>query len=473
MTANYWTVICPEKSAPGLWRTWLNEKCVAIGWPPSHNQLFGPTAKDNWRRARERALRVKPGDIVIPYLLPYLVGTPGRVTEIKIKDEDWNPTVAQGGYAKKPNQADLGRRINVEWLVDGMPDQAHIAVVPSSLRTAGGESKQTIEFVRPKRRQRILSIIKDTSNWVLYRESDANQTETPPSERAPKNGRALDARFGAEKLYIKRAREAFPILVRQAQARKKIFYSDLAKEMGMRNPRNLNYVLGFIGRSVLALAKKWKTDIPPIQCVAVNKSTGIPGEGIGWFVSDFKDFKKRSREERRQIVEIELIKVFNFSKWGRVLGAFGLQTVKASPSISALKAKAAAQTGVGEREDHRKLKEYVAAHPEILGLSGFSSGKTEFAFPSADRIDVMFNQGRLWVGIEIKGPSSDDADLLRGVFQCVKYLALLEANMKSELQTGNARVILVSARPLPEPVNQLKTILGIEVLEGIKAAGQA
>jgi alkylated DNA nucleotide flippase Atl1 len=49
--------------------------------------------------------------------------------------------------------------------------------------------------------------------------------------------------LNGEKLYQKRAKTALPYLVRQAKAGQKIYYSDLAKEIGMPNPRNLNYVL--------------------------------------------------------------------------------------------------------------------------------------------------------------------------------------------------------------------------------------
>ncbi len=86
------------------------------------------------------------------------------------------------------------------------------------------------------------------------------------------------------KAYQVRAREALPLLVRQAEAGAPIFYSDLAEELGMPNPRNLNYVLGSIGQSLELLSKVWKVKVPPIQCLVVNKSTGLPGEGIGWFL---------------------------------------------------------------------------------------------------------------------------------------------------------------------------------------------
>ena len=105
----------------------------------------------------------------------------------------------------------------------------------------------------------------------------------------------------------------------------------------------------------------------------------------------------------------------------------------------------------------------------LSGLSGFEKGRTEFPFPSADRIDVMFKQGKQWVGVEIKGPSSDDADLVREVSsKCVKYIALLEANIKSDLKKDHARVLMVSARKLSGPLKQLKSILGVEVWDGVR-----
>src|SRR4051794_25528921 len=89
--------------------------------------------------------------------------------------------------------------------------------------------------------------------------------------------------FG-DKLYQQRARAAFPLLVRQAEAATPIFYSALAEELGMPNARNLNYVLGCVGRAMEHLSKQWKEKVPPIQCLVVNKRTGLPGEGVGWFL---------------------------------------------------------------------------------------------------------------------------------------------------------------------------------------------
>jgi hypothetical protein len=282
-------------------------------------------------------------------------------------------------------------------------------------------------------------------------------------QKLPANSSVLSG----DALYLQRARKALPILVRQALAGQTIFYSDLADELGMANPRNLNHVLGAVGKAIQELGFRWKERVPPLQCLVVNKNTGMPGEGIGWFVSDLKDFKHRTREEKKQIVLIELTKVFNYSKWEKVLGAFQLKPLANESTTANLIAKARGGGGVGECEDHRKLKQYVATNPKVIGLSGLGKGETEYCFPSADRIDIVFRNRERWVGVEVKGPSSPDADLVRGLFQTVKYIALREAELKSECRKGQAEVILVLSRRLPAHLKQLKNLLAVNVVDGV------
>ncbi len=101
--------------------------------------------------------------------------------------------------------------------------------------------------------------------------------------------------LSGDKLYQQRARAVLPVLVRQAKATQKIYYGDLAAEVSIPNPRNLNYPLGSIGNALKSLSKKWAIKIPQIQCIVVNKGSELPGEGIGWFI-DKKDFNKRIKK---------------------------------------------------------------------------------------------------------------------------------------------------------------------------------
>ena len=118
--------------------------------------------------------------------------------------------------------------------------------------------------------------------------------------------------IAGEALYQARARFAFPLLVRQAEVGKPITYSDLAEELGIPNARNLNYVLGSIGRTIENLSKAWKEKIPPIQCLVVKKNTGIPGEGVGPFVPQWGDFAALPRRRQREIVAVAHAQIFAY-----------------------------------------------------------------------------------------------------------------------------------------------------------------
>lgn len=266
-------------------------------------------------------------------------------------------------------------------------------------------------------------------------------------------------------MYQERARAALPLLVRQAQAGNPIFYSDLATELGMPNPRNLNYVLGSIGRAITELSKVWGIKVPPIQCLVFNKATGLPGDGIGWFVVKKEEYSKLPKRQQRTIVEAELQHVYAFPKWTQVLDA--LQLKPALNDFTQLVKAAALRGGGGEGVKHQKLKEFVAANPQIVGLPASThQGVQEFPLPSGDSIDVMF-QNKDWVAVEVKSEISQTPDILRGLFQCVKYRAVIEAVQATQSLPQNARALLVLEGALPKELLPIKNLLGIEVFEHV------
>jgi hypothetical protein len=269
-----------------------------------------------------------------------------------------------------------------------------------------------------------------------------------------------------DKLYQERARAALPLLVRQAGAAKPIFYSALAEELGMPNPRNLNYVLGCIGQTMVRLSKQWKSKVPPIQCLVINKATGMPGEGIGWFLIAKEDFGKLPLRRRREIVQAELQHIYAYPHWNEVLAELELDS--SSTDFTNEIAKASRVCGGGESPEHKRLKEFVANNPTAIGLSKtMPVGEMEFRLPSGDCLDVSFRSRKTWVAAEVKSCVSDEADLVRGVFQCVKYQAVLDALLLSESKSVDARAILVLEEKLPESLHPLCNLLGIEVVDGI------
>lgn len=274
------------------------------------------------------------------------------------------------------------------------------------------------------------------------------------------------------KLYHERARKALPLLVRQAEAGQTVAYSDLAAELEMPNARNLNFVLGSVGETLLELGRTWSQRVPPIQCLVVNKETGLPGEGVAWFLVDKADYAKLSRSQKRAVVKAELSQISAYPGWRKVLAALQLQPV--AQDYGPLLAQAAAFRSGGESEEHRRLKEYVAAHPQVVGLAATRPpAATEVALPSGDALDVSFRSSDEWVAVEVKSHLSPIADVVRGIYQCVKYRAVMEATLAADGRVAGVRAVLVLQSKLPSALVPLRNTLGVEVVEDVSPPADA
>lgn len=273
--------------------------------------------------------------------------------------------------------------------------------------------------------------------------------------------------FG-DKLYQERARAALPLLVRQAEAATPIFYSSLARELGMPNPRNLNYVLGCVGQTLEHLQRVKNESIPPIQCLVVNMATGLPGEGIGWFVVKKEDFSRLPLKRRREVVQAELQRVYAYSKWRELLLELDLEPLEAD--FKGIVRAASDFCGGGEGEEHKRLKEFVARNPASIGLPATTpAGDTELPLASGDCLDVSFRTKSVWIAAEIKSTISNPADITRGIFQCVKYRAVLDATLLAQRRPQNSRAILVLGGPMPSDLLPLANMLGVEFVQNVAA----
>lgn len=267
------------------------------------------------------------------------------------------------------------------------------------------------------------------------------------------------------KLYQQRAKLALPLLVARAKAHSTFTYGQLARQIGMPNPRNLNHVLGAIGHELQGLSREWKEEVPPIQCIVINKTKKTPGRGIGFYMP-VAQFKQLTPLAKKQVLQMLHIRIWDYQKWDTVLKHFRLTAASPDKEIEEITQKARYGKAGGEGDDHRLLKEYIAKSPYVLGLPK-ASAMIEYGFPSGDEIDVMFKYQDQWTGVEVKGAASEDADILRGIFQCVKYQALIEADQKLQHLTVNSRVILVLGGTLPASLRDLVELLEIDIRDGI------
>jgi hypothetical protein len=123
----------------------------------------------------------------------------------------------------------------------------------------------------------------------------------------------------------------------------------------------------------------------------------------------------------------------------------------------------------GEGERHKAIKEYVEKHPEAIGVKNVLYRETEHVLLSGDRLDVYFELStREHVAVEVKPKSSGDDDILRGIFQCVKYKAVLDAEDIAHNTTPNNNSLLVIEGTLSKSNKRVIDTLGIKVIENLK-----
>ena len=119
-------------------------------------------------------------------------------------------------------------------------------------------------------------------------------------------------------------------------------------------------------------------------------------------------------------------------------------------------------------EQHKKLKLYVKNNPKSIGvkLNGIKS-ETEKGLPSGDSIDVFFENKQHWIGVEVKSEISDELDILRGLYQCVKYHAVMESYLSVLNLQRDVKVVLALGCELPGSLVSVRNTLGVEVVENI------
>ena len=270
------------------------------------------------------------------------------------------------------------------------------------------------------------------------------------------------------------ARNGFPILVEYARDRREITYGGWNDEivrrgLGSHYPARLyGLPAGEIGKACEEYARATGTSVPPINLMVVNKETRLPGNGAhNYFIRFCSDYLERdvrpdqlSTSERRALIEHAQKEIFDFPSWGDVLTACGLTETTALPSKP--KRRQPQKTGWNtgpESEQHKCLKRLVADNPAWVGLKAEKKGEQEHPLWSGDRIDVYFE--RVAVGIEVKAADAGFDEIHRGIFQCVKYKAVMQAQQIHDRQIPTADCLLALGGALPKELREVADLLKV------------
>ena len=249
------------------------------------------------------------------------------------------------------------------------------------------------------------------------------------------------------------AKKAMPALVnfaesrRFAESQRRLTYTDLAELLlgDKKFAYPLMAALGRLGEALKSLSKaeaKKFGKIPPIQLLVCGKRTDRPGNlSLGWLGIRKSLADRMSEQELDSVVRVAHQSVFSYTRWQEVLKALDLQPITLKlPELGKLLSdiQEIERRSKGEGDEHKRLKSFLAKNPWEIGIQWKGVGETEQALLSGDRIDISFRDNYRWIAVEVKPKRSPPADLVRGIFQCIKYRAVLAAQRSSGMSPWEA-----------------------------------
>lgn len=233
-------------------------------------------------------------------------------------------------------------------------------------------------------------------------------------------------------------------------------------------PTHIGHVAGRLMNRILDIDPN-----APLINVLITRPNGIPGDGVGSYLADryqnrrYRSWNRIPRKEKLSVVERERANIFKYRNWDQVnkqLFGVGVKSKLRVPTGS--EADGHSTTGMNfggpaESDEHKKLKKWVSSNAEQLGLArSFGQGTQESPLLSGDTIDVLFAHGNDYVVAEVKSCRSNDVDLRRGIYQCVKYKTVKEAEHAPN--KVNVRALLVTERELNAELKNRAHLLKVE-----------
>lgn len=132
-------------------------------------------------------------------------------------------------------------------------------------------------------------------------------------------------------------------------------------------------------------------------------------------------------------------------------------------ALPKVKVNAAEFCGGGEGEEHRTLKEVVYRNCRQIVGRRVDGAEMEYASPSGDRVDVVaWTEEHVWY-LEVKSHISQDQDIERGIWQCVKYGSVGEAMEVLEPPRRKVKSMLVVEHDVTKDLRRVAAKLKVSI----------
>ena len=262
----------------------------------------------------------------------------------------------------------------------------------------------------------------------------------------------------------KNVRLMIPVMIHWAKTgHNEHTYGDLAHAIGKSKFSGIGHALYFVQQVLDNLSTKSSREIPTLNSLCKNAKTMLPSEGFEFVSPQYNDL-----DENGKCVFVKGLdsNAMNFPHWDWVLKELELKEAVpfTEEQLEAIKNPRCIYGGEGE--EHKILKEYICQHPESINYKDVDFAETEHILPSGDRLDVYFElSDGTHVALEVKPSISPDQDIARGVFQCVKYYAVMDALRNIECKDYEIKVLLVTAGNFSSQNKELAEELDVEYVE--------
>ncbi len=252
-----------------------------------------------------------------------------------------------------------------------------------------------------------------------------------------------------------------------------ITYGNLAKQIGYPGPhtgsnfgKKIGMTLGVMGHLFDGILIDGER-VPYIQALVVNQNKKLPSDGLKEFYNNYPNL---SDKKKRDYVYSEFEKIFKFgNRWEKLLVNLKIDPIEGNSSQSTLtKPNRYNPYGSEGSPEHIALREYIANNPHAINIDYNGSGIVEYPLKSGDKIDVVFELPSSFIGVEVKSRRSGNDDLERGLYQCIKYTSVLEAENKVNKNNATASCVLVIEGRLTPELRKAQRTLNVKVFEEIQ-----
>jgi hypothetical protein len=260
-------------------------------------------------------------------------------------------------------------------------------------------------------------------------------------------------------------------LLPRVAANARITYGDIADRLradlslkGKVFPVHVGHVVGTLMDQILDA----ESAAPLVNVLVVNQKTGEPGRGANHYLRD----RFGTLRGRRELIAKAAREVYAYAGWPRIYRKLFKTEPRAVPGsivegteVDGMPPASAANKhprgGPAESDEHKRLKQYVEDHPESVGAPARPlQRRKEMKLLSGDEVDVFFEYRDTAYLVEVKSTHSSDPDFERGVYQCIKYRAVFEAQ-QSGFALEEIKVVLVTESTLSSKIRDLATQHGV------------